>query len=151
MARILLVSTCLLLGGCIFHNVGSEERLRDAVVELNDQTRWGRMDTAVERVHPQYRREFVRSHRQWASTVHIADVELMQVQIAGSRERATITVALSWYSYETMELRNTVIRQRWRREGAEYFLHSEEVMGGDDSLLPAAEPTRAAAPQSSGS
>src|SRR5687768_11353163 len=127
MARTLLLCTTLLLGGCIFHNVGSEERLRDAVVELNDQTRWGRMDTAVARVHPAYRRAFVRSHQRWSSTIQIADVELMNVQIADSRERATITVALSWYSYETMELRQTVIRQRWRREGAEYFLHSEEV------------------------
>jgi hypothetical protein len=148
MARAFLLSVSLLCGGCIFHNVGSEERLRDAVVELNDQTRWGRMDTAVERVHPAYRRAFVRSHRQWAQTIQIADVELLNVQIADSRERATITVALSWYSYETMELRQTVLRQRWRREGSEYFLHSEEVMGGDEALLPAAPPAR---PHSSGS
>jgi hypothetical protein len=150
MARILLLTTSLLLGGCIFHNVGSEERLRDAVVELNDQTRWGRMDTAIERVHPAYRREFVRSHQQWAQRIQIADVELLNVQIADSRARATITVALSWYAFDTMELRQTVVRQRWRREGAAYFLHSEEVMGGDASLLPEPPPARAES-QSSGS
>jgi len=30
---------CLLLSGCIFGNMSSEERLRDSVYDLNDQAR----------------------------------------------------------------------------------------------------------------
>ena len=30
----------VLASGCIFQNVGSEEKLRDAVVGYNDETRW---------------------------------------------------------------------------------------------------------------
>ena len=130
-----LVSAAVLLSGCLFQNVSSGEILRDAVTELNDSTRWGRMDSAIAHVHPAYRRNFAREHRRWSSQIQIADVELMGIEMAQNEDRADITVGLSWYSYETMELRQTIVRQRWRRAGGGYVLRSEEVLGGDPSLL----------------
>lgn len=150
--RTVCLALALALSGCLFQNVSSGERLRDAVEELNDSTRWGRMDTAIARVHPAYRRSFAREHQRWSSQIQIADVELMRIEMARGEDRADIVVGLSWYSYETMELRQTIVRQRWRRdEGGSYVLRSEEVLGGDPALL-GREPREAEAEaQSSGS
>lgn len=139
----LLTAVCLGLGatGCLIHTIAPSERLRDAVVGLNDEARWSRLDLARERVMPGYRREWVRSRHDWGRNIQIGDVELLDVRLAEDNETAVSVVAVSWYRYDTMTLRRTVLRQEWRSGGREFYLASEAVAGGDPRLLaPPAEP-----------
>lgn len=141
--RLQLLAACLVLGatGCLVHNIAPSERLRDAVVGLNDEARWSRLDLARERVAPAYRSAWVRSRHDWGRNIQIGDVELLDVRLAEDNETAVSVVAVSWYRYDTMTLRRTVLRQEWRSGGREYYLAGEEVADGDPELVaPPPEP-----------
>lgn len=141
--RALLVSAlCLpLLGGCLFHNISPAERLRDAVVGLNDQARWSRMDLAVENVAPVYRAEWRATRHDWGRNIQIGDVEILDVTMVPDTDEAVSVVAISWYRYDTMTLRRTVLRQQWEHGSGAYFLRAEGVVDGDPDLIaPPPEP-----------
>ena len=131
------LSVCAALAGtgCIFQNIGSTERLNDAVRGLNDELRWSRLDLASERVAPRYQPAFADKHRSWGRTIQIADTEYLAVRLSDDRDTAVSTIAVSWYELSTMTLRQTVVRQRWRRGGGTYLLSAEDVAEGDASLL----------------
>ena len=135
-----LLAALGLSAGCIIHNIAPSERLRDAVVGLNDEARWTRMDLASVRVAPSYRDEWMRTHRAWGRDIQIGDVELLDVTLAGDNETAVSVVAVSWYSYDTMMLTRTVIRQEWTSAGRDFVLASEEVVEGDPRLITPPEP-----------
>src|SRR6478672_3886228 len=86
------------LSGCILQNLGTEERLRDAVVGYNDECRWGRIDLAAQRVMPAYRDRFRLSHHNWGRDYQIADSEIVHVETSGEeQEDAISTVIVRWY------------------------------------------------------
>lgn len=126
---------CLLLSGCIFGNVSSEERLRDSVIELNDQARWSRIDLALAQVSPELRQHYRASHRGWGRSVRVADTEILGVEVGEDRSEATSTVAVRWYSTSTMTLAETTLHQRWTRDVGGYRLVEETVADGDPRLL----------------
>jgi len=132
---IALSALVLFSAGCLLHNVSSSERLRDAVVGLNDEARWSRMDLAVERVKPEFRVDFATSRHDWGRGIQIADTELMQVRMGGDGDAAVSVVAVRWYRYDTMTLHATIIRQQWEAAGGTYLLASEQVVDGDQALL----------------
>ena len=136
MRALLLLTLCApLLGGCLFHNVSPGERLRDAVVGLNDQARWSRMDLAVENVAPAYRAEWRQTRHDWGRNIQIGDVEILDVTMAQDTDEAVSVVAVSWYRYDTMTLRRTVLRQQWQHGGGGYYLEGEAVVDGDPDLI----------------
>jgi hypothetical protein len=138
--RVLISTVGLLLAtvtssGCLFQNIGTAERLRDAVDGVNDSARWSRLDLAVQRVHPAYRTEYMKARHRWGRSIQIADSEVLNMRIAEGDDEAVSVVAVSWYSYDTMTLHQSVIRQEWKRLSGEYALHAEIVVDGDDYLL----------------
>lgn len=135
MRGILVALAAVLLGGCLFQNIAPTERLRDAVVGLNDEARWSRMDLATMRVAAPYRTEWADAHREWGRRIQIGDVELLDVRIEPDSETAISVVAVSWYNYDTMMLQRTVLRQHWQSTGRDYVLASEEVVEGSPDLL----------------
>lgn len=126
---------CLLLSGCIFGNMSSEERLRDSVIDLNDQARWARIDLALAQVAPALRNEYRATHRGWGRSVRVADTEILGVQVGEDHAQATSTVAVRWYSTDTMTLAETTLRQKWQRAIGGYQLIEETVADGDPRLL----------------
>lgn len=125
----------LLLSGCLLQNMGAEEHLRDAINQLNEGMRWSREDMAIPRVAPSYRHDFAKNHSKWGHDVHIADSELLGVEIADGRQSAVSTVAIRWYAYDTMTIHQAVIRQRWKRANGGYYLVKERVVSGDPRIL----------------
>lgn len=122
--------------GCVFGNLGPEEKLRDAVVGLNDEVRWNRIDLAAMRVDPGFRGQFRRTHADWHRRFELADVEIIDVQTAGTEhEQATSFVTFRWYDMSTMLLAETTVRQRWRRTIHGYLLMEEAVSDGNPRLL----------------
>ena len=125
----------VLAQGCVFNNVSAEERLRDAVVALNDEVRWNRMDLATQRVDPPFRTAFSLTHHQWHRQTQIADSDIIHVQIAESRDEAKAFVNIRWYDQRTMLVAETTLEQQWKKLGRGYVLAAEEVRSGDPRLL----------------
>jgi len=125
----------VLASGCLFQNIGAAERLNDAVWGLNDDARWGMVPAAAERVQPRYKRRFMLSRRGWGRAVQIADTEISRVDLADDEKKAVSWLAVRWYTEDTMELRETFLRQSWLRDGRDFVLVSERVVAGDPHLL----------------
>ncbi len=124
------------LSGCILANLGTEERLRDAVVGYNDECRWGRIDLAAQRVVPGYRDQFRMSHFNWGRDFQIADSEIVHVETSGEeQEDAVSTVVVRWYDQTSLLLADTTLRQRWEKVRGGYVLLEESVVGGHPGLL----------------
>jgi hypothetical protein len=126
---------CLLLSGCIFGNVSSEERLRDSVEELNDQARWARIDLALAQVAPGLQNEYRATHRGWGRAIRVADMEVMGMVVGEDHDEATSTVTVRWYSTDTMMLAETTLKQKWRAALGGYRLVEETISEGDPRLL----------------
>jgi len=133
--RLIPILALVLVSGCVLHNISPQELLRDSVMGLNDEARWVRMDLAAERVAPPYRSAYRANHQAWGRSIQIADVEILGAELDADAEGAVSTVSISWYSYSTMMLHNTVVRQRWLSAGRSYVLVSERVVDGDPDLL----------------
>ena len=123
------------LSGCIFQNLSPTRRLTDQVYALNDETRWGRVDLASQRVAPEYRVAFLQTHRSWGRDIQIADTDLTNVVMAPDSDSATSLIAVSWYDQRTMTLHGSVLEQQWKRLEDHYVLETERVIDGDESLL----------------
>ncbi len=143
MRRILPIAT-LLLAGCMLQNVAPTERLGDAVNGITDETRWGRVDLAAQRVDPRFRAHFSASHTRWGRQIQIADAEVTQMTLADDGNSAVSVVAVSWYQLDAMDLRLSVVEQRWKRNGNEFVLSRERIVDGDNTLLAVARPARRA-------
>jgi len=121
--------------GCIFNNVSTEETLRDAVVGLNDEVRWDRMDLATQRVAPTYRTAFSLTHHDWHEGMQIADSEIVHVQVGEDKEDAKAFIKIRWYDLRTMLVAETTLEQKWKKVGRNFVLISEEVRAGDPRLI----------------
>ena len=126
----------VLASGCIFQNVGSEEKLRDAVMGYNDETRWNRMDLAQQRVVPTRRGEFRLRHHRWGREFQIADMDILDVQVSGEdQENAISIVQIRWYDQRTMLIADTIVAQEWERVTGGYILVDEQVRDGNPTLF----------------
>ena len=134
--RRLLPLVTLLLGGCLFQNVSAEERLRDAVVGLNDEARWYRLDLAAQRVAAPFQGIFRATHYAWGRSIQIADSEIVHVEVAGEdRDQATSWVAIRWYRPNSLYLVDSTLKQEWRKVPGGYVLTAETVVDGSEDLL----------------
>ena len=131
LSSLLLCVLSVSAAGCIFQNISPEERLRDAVVGYNDETRWTRLDLAQQRVTPAQRGEFRMRHYRWGRDIQIADLDILDVQVRGEdRDQATSIVHIRWYDQRTMLLADTVVGQEWERVTGGYLLVAEQVRDG---------------------
>ena len=125
----------LVLPACLLQNISATETLRDSIVGLNDELRWQRMDLAVSRVAPTFRAHFMESHQAWGRDIHVADTELMRVNLDEDGDRATSLVAVRWYSMRTMTLHQSMVEQSWQRAGRDFVLTDESVVSGATGIL----------------
>jgi len=134
--RLLAPLALVALGqGCIFNNVSTEETLRDAVVGLNDEVRWNRMDLATQRVAPTFRTAFSLTHHDWHEGMQIADSEIVHVQVGEDKEDAKAFIKIRWYDQRTMLVSETTLEQKWKKVGRSFVLIAEEVRAGDPRLI----------------
>lgn len=135
-------SAMAFLPGCPSH-ASSPARAQEAAHELNLNTRFGRMELAMEHVAAKERDEFGRRHRAWGSAVRIADTELAGMRLKNEKD-AEVTVRVAWYAPTQQELKVTTIRQAWKNHDGDWLLVGEERIDGDVGLL--GEPVVAAPP-----
>jgi hypothetical protein len=135
--RFWLLGLLVGLSGCLLQNLSPEVRMRDAVIELNEGARWGRMDVASGYVTPGFRPQFQASHIRWGRDIQIADTEIigMNPETDEEGQGAYSRIAVRWYDQSTMVLSNTVIRQTWQKHKQTFLLTSESVESGHPGLL----------------
>jgi hypothetical protein len=121
-------------GACL-GNLRADKKIGDAVQNLNNQARWGRISDAVLLVHPEYRATFLNQHSHWGTDIQLADSEVVNIQIASDSKNASAIVSYSWYAMADMTLHETVLRQSWEAQNSTYALSAETVVKGDPRLI----------------
>ena len=139
MIRLSLLTLAVAVGisGCMLQNLTPTERFSTSSHELNDASRWGRVDIAVAHVSPKYREEFVKTRRNWGSVLQIADHDIVRMQLAEDGTSAQSRVRVSWYRMDTLSLKESYVEQRWERERGNFYLVEEAIAAGDEGLFPA--------------
>lgn len=132
-----LVSSLLVVSGCLLQNMSPTERLRDAVIGYNEAARWGRMDIAQQQVDASLQADFRRVHSRWGRLINIADQEILAVNAAGEGDetQAVSVVAHRWYEQDATYLHETTLRQTWKKARNTFLLTSEVVIDGDPALF----------------
>jgi hypothetical protein len=110
------------------------DRLADAAINMNQATRFGRMDIALEHVGPKARDEFAKQHVDWGRTTRIVDVELVGMSMA-EKDKAEVYLTVSWQRVNEGDLRVTHVTQHWANEKGTWLMANEERKAGDAGLL----------------
>jgi hypothetical protein len=136
---------CVVLGGCMFQNMGAGKRLADTVNQMDKSTRWGQLAQAAQLAVPAYREQFMAKHADWGRVIQVADSEVVHVEMAPDSQSAIALLSYEWYLPDAMTLHQSVVSQRWLRAGSAYVLISEAIVEGDPRLF-RANGARGAAP-----
>jgi hypothetical protein len=123
-------------------------KLQEAASEMNLNTRFGRMEMAVEKIAPKERDDWAKRHKAWGGRIRIADTEMAGTRIVSEGE-ADVTVRVAWYRQDEQELRTTTVKQKWKDVNGEWKLVGEARLDGDVGLL-GEPPAAGAAPAASG-
>jgi hypothetical protein len=114
---------------------GPVAKAREAAQEFNLDARFGRSDTAIERVALPARAAYAAHHQAWGGRVRVADVELTGIRSREDHD-VDVTVRVSWYRVEQQELLSTTLKQTWHEVGSGgWQLVAEDRLDGDVGLL----------------
>lgn len=108
-------------------------------MELNLNTRFGRMEIAAEQVSPPARDQFFQTRRAWGGPIRIADYELAGLKMQGD-EKAEVYVKIAWYRVAEGDLRTSTLKQKWQAFKGDWKLVEEARLDGDVGLLGEAVP-----------
>lgn len=116
-------------------NDSPSERLRDAVVQLNEHARWNRFDVALQHVAPEYQGTYSARHAHWGKQIQVAEMEIMGVEAGRKLENAISRVQFSWYAIDSTMVNQTALRQLWKKSGRSFVLVGEMIDSGAPGLL----------------
>jgi len=133
----------LTFSGCTLANMTPQARFSDAAYTLNDASRWGQVDLALQHVSPRYRNVFTARHREWGEKLSIADVDLVRMQVSEDRKSATSEISLNWFNDGGVMVKSSVISQRWETENGKFKLVDEKIRRGDPGVFAPPEPAPA--------
>ncbi len=125
----------LLVNGCLLDNISPTRKLNDSIRDMNDASRWGRIDLAVQYVEPTFQATFLKARHRWGRQFRIADTELVRLDIDSEQEQAIAFMAISWYRIDQMTLHYTIVRQVWKEHDGHYLMSAEAVSEGDALLM----------------
>lgn len=109
-------------------------KAQDVAQELNMNTRFGRMEMAIERVAAKEREEWMKRHKAWGGKIRIADTEMAGVRLPTESE-AEVSVRVAWYRSDEQELRSTLVKQKFKDVDGSWQLVGETRTEGDFGLL----------------
>ncbi|MEO7329603.1 MAG: hypothetical protein ABI193_13570 [Minicystis sp.] len=133
-ASIALLSLASLALAACFSPVAPGPRLSESANDLNNATRFGRMDIALEHVGPKEREIWAKAHASWGRNVRIVDLEMAGMNLKKSSE-AEVMVNVSWQKPDQSNVLITAVLQNWKDVSGTWFLMSEEEKAGDTGLL----------------
>jgi len=131
------------LAGCPAVHQPPPVRAQEAAMELNLNTRFGRMEIAAEQVAPSARDQFFERRKTWGGTIRIADYEFAGLKMKDD-SNAEVFVKIAWFRTNEGDLRTSTLKQKWRAFTGDWKLVDEERSDGDYGLLGEPEPPAAA-------
>ena len=102
--------------------------------QFNFDTRFGRMELAMEQVSGKYADDFMKRHRHWGGSIHVTDAETVGMRMRG-QDNADVTVRVGWYRTDEGELKVTTVKQKWHLYPAGWRVDAEERLDGDIGAL----------------
>jgi hypothetical protein len=123
----------LTTAGCMMPPQGAA-LVQQTTQEFNFDTRFGRMELAMEQVSAKYADEFMKRHRHWGSSIHVTDAEGVGMRMRG-QDNSDITVRVGWYFADQGELKTTLLKQKWHLYASGWKLDGEERLDGDIGAL----------------
>jgi len=126
-----------LMAGCTLTQLTPSARFSESVHQLNDMARWGQNDMALASVSPKYKSDFSARHRDWGESVNIAEIELVNQQLAPDKESGISLIAFSWTDQSGVMLRKSFVAQSWANEKGSFRLIGETIKKGDPNLFAA--------------
>lgn len=120
------------LAGCIAPTSGPQ-KLADTAYDMNNATRFGRMDVALEHVALKSREQFQKEHAGWMRNARIVDIDFNGIQVKPNGE-GEVVVTLTWQRVNEATTRTTSLVQRWTETRNLWTMASEEAKG-DEGLL----------------
>ena len=129
------------LAGCIAPTSGTQ-KLADTAYDMNNATRFGRMDVALEHVAMKSREQFQKEHAGWMRNARIVDIDFNGIQVKKDGD-GEVSVTLTWQRADESTTRTTSLIQRWTETRNVWTMASEEARG-DDGLLGEKEKAAAA-------
>ena len=120
------------LTGCIAPTSGTQ-KLADTAYDMNNASRFGRMDVALEHVAMKSREQFQKEHAGWMRNARIVDIDFNGIQVKKDGDGEVI-VTLTWQRADESTTRTTILVQRWTETRNVWTMASEEAKG-DDGLL----------------
>ena len=125
LATMIVVVTLALPSACGKHLYGKDDLSTTAGKHYLD-LRWGRINAAANRVHPDLRANFIQDWATRGKDVEIHDMEIIEVTVDEDGDNATITLIVNWVNNSTMTMEQSTINQKWQRtEGG--WLASEDL------------------------
>ncbi len=125
----------VMLGACgCLGSLTRGGKLQESALNLNQATRFGRMDLALELVAAKAQGEFAKRHGAWGRDIRLVDLE-MQGATLKDKDTAVVLVMVGWQRLDETELRVTQLMQTWRYEENGWRLALESRSGGDLGLL----------------
>lgn len=121
------------LGGCVTPPTPME-KLSNAAYDMNNATRFGRLDIAASHVVGHARQDFMARHRQWGRDIRIVDVDLAGMSFI-TTETAAVNLAISWHRIDSSEMQTSFVSQKWTSTGEGWQLSVEERAGGAPGLF----------------
>jgi hypothetical protein len=131
--RTLVFFAALAASACMMPPQGAA-LVQQTAQQFNFDTRFGRMELAMEQVSPKYTEDFTKRHRLWGGGIHVTDAETVGMRMRG-QDNSDVTVRVGWYRAEEGELKTTVLKQKWHLYPAGWRVDSEERLDGDIGVL----------------
>lgn len=123
-----------LLAGCTLGSLTPRARFQESAYTVNDASRWGQVDLASSFVTPGYKERFQERRRDWGERINVAEVEVLQMQLAADKDTGVSEVSLSWYD-AGMTLHKSFVTQRWENARGTFRLADEVVRKGDPGVF----------------
>jgi hypothetical protein len=120
------------LAGCIAPTSGTQ-KLADTAYDMNNASRFGRMDVALEHVAMKSREQFQKEHAGWMRNARIVDIDFNGIQVKKDGD-GEVSVTLTWQRADESTTRTTTLVQRWTETRNVWTMASEEAKG-DEGLL----------------
>jgi hypothetical protein len=132
------------LAGCISPTSGTQ-KLADTAYDMNNATRFGRMDVALEHVAVKSREQFQKEHAAWSRNARVVDIDFNGIQVKPNGD-GEVVVTLTWQRADESTTRTTSLVQRWTETRNVWTMASEEERGDEGLLGEKAKDATAAAP-----
>ena len=104
------------LGACSSGLSKSQDLLTD-VRSFQEGLRWRRYEAAANYVPAAAREKFLEAHDEIDQDLRIDDYELQRVKLEEAGEDALVRVKYTWHRESVGTVHDTVVEQRWERQG----------------------------------